>query len=276
MTTSDAPRPKAPRPQVVLEVIEKQRITPTMLRVILGGEQFEKLNRNDFTDKYVKLLLPDPASDLVPPYDLEQLRAEDPASLPAKRTYTVRRWMEAKQQIALDFVLHGQGGADGIAAAWADSAVPGDAVALHGAGGGYAPDPDAGFHLLLGDQSALPAISAALEAMAEGAEGLALIQIEHAEDRQVLAHPDGVEVRWLIGEPEDLHAALLDLELPGGDVQVFAHGERGVIKDIRRNLVRERAIPKDRISISAYWARGRIEDQFQAEKREPIGRIDED
>lgn len=51
MTTSDAPRPKAPRPQVVLEVIEKQRITPTMLRVILGGEQFEKLNRNDFTDK---------------------------------------------------------------------------------------------------------------------------------------------------------------------------------------------------------------------------------
>jgi hypothetical protein len=41
-----------------------------------------------------------------------------------------------------------------------------------------------------------------------------------------------------------------------------------------RALLKEHDVPRERLSISAYWARGRAEDQFQAEKREPIGQIE--
>jgi NADPH-dependent ferric siderophore reductase len=274
-STKDRPA-RPPRPQAVLEVVGKQRITANLLRVLLGGEQISVLNDNDSTDKYVKLLLPQPGSGLQPPYDMDGLRESAPEQLPSRRTYTVRSWDREKGIIALDFVIHGEGQIDGIAAAWADGVLPGDVVAAHGAGGGYAPDPEADFHLLIGDHSALPAIASALEAMEPDARGRALIQLDHAEDRQDLQVPEGVEVSWLIGDREQLLEQTRALDLPEGDVQVFAHGERGIIKQIRRELVKERGLPKNRISISAYWAAGRIEDQFQAEKRESVGRIDED
>lgn len=269
-------RPRRPhQPQAVLEVLGKTRVTPHLVRILLGGPGIENLSPNEATDRYVKLLLPDPASGLTPPYDMDDLRANHPEILPVMRTYTVRSWDTSTGRIALDVVLHGDGALDGVAAQWADGAIPGDLVSARGAGGGYSPDPDADFHLLIGDHSALPAIAASLEAMDEQARGLALIQLDHAEDRQNLSAPEGVEVRWLIGERELLLEALQGAELPEGRIQVFAHGERGIIKALRRELVTERQIPRDQISISAYWALGRIEDQFQAEKREPIGRIDD-
>lgn len=263
----------------MLEVVRKSRISPRLLRITLGGEQFGEVRTNDFTDAYVKLLIAQPGSDLHPPYDLDAIRAQDPASLPSRRTYTVRSWDHEARTLDLDFVLHGHGdGADedGIAARWADLAQPGDRVALSGAGGGYSPDPAAAFHLLIGDHAALPAIAATLERMQHDARGIALIHLEHQDDVLNLRHPAGVEVRWVIGEREQLlaEAAAVDLETIEG-LQVFCHAERGLTKQLRRLLVTERQIPREAISISAYWALGRVEDQFQAEKREAIGKIDE-
>lgn len=268
-------RAKAPRPQAVLEVLGKTRVTPHLMRILLGGPGIADLADNDATDKYVKLLLPDPSSGLTPPYDLDRLRAESPELLPTVRTYTVRSWDRGTGRIAVDFVLHGEGELEGVAARWADGAIPGDLVAMRGAGGNYAPSPEASFHLLLGDHSALPAIASALEAMTAEARGLVLIQLDHAEDRLHLSAPDGVEIRYLLGDREGLLEAVTALDLVGSEgLQIFAHAERGLVKQIRRALVVERGIPKDQISISAYWALGRVEDQFQAEKREPIGKID--
>lgn len=267
---------RPPRPQAVLEVIRKERVSPQMVRVRLGGPGLAQLRYNDFTDSYVKLLIPAPGSDLTPPYDLDALRADAPELLPARRTYTVRRWDLEAGAIDIDFVQHGVGEDAGVAARWADEALPGDVIAATGAGGAYAPQEDTGFHLLIGDHSALPAIARAVEALAPDARGLALIHLDHDSDRQQLPASEGLEVRWLIGAREQLLQAVQAAQLPGPDqLQVFAHGERGVIKQIRRELVRERGIPRDRISISAYWALGRVEDQFQAEKREPIGQIDD-
>lgn len=277
--TTEGRGPRKPRAQAVLEVISKTRISPRMLRVKLGGEQISQLRRNDHTDAYVKLLIAVPGSGLRPPYDLDAIRVQDPAMLPSRRTYTVRRWDHEAGTIDLDFVLHGHGdGADddGIAARWADEAQPGDQIALSGAGGGYSPDPVATRHLLIGDHAALPAIAASLESMDAEAQGTALIHLDHPEDALQLDHPAGVEVRWVIGEREQLldEVAALDLADPAG-LQVFCHAERGLTKQLRRLLVVERQIPREAISISAYWALGRVEDQFQAEKREDIGKIDD-
>ena len=270
--TQSTPRP--PRPQAVLAVERTTTLTPHLVRLRLGGSEFAKLRRNHHTDAYVKLLLPHPGSNLTPPYDLETLRTQSPQLLPAKRTYTVRHWHDEQQAIEIDVVLHDAPGAHGIASAWASAAQSGDRIALMGAGGAYTPEKGR-HHLLIGDHSALPAIAAALEHMNEDAYGIALIHLEHADDRIDLTVPDGIEVRWLVGAREQLLTEVAALSLPSApSLQVFCHAERGLTKALRAHLVTERGIPRPQISISAYWALGRVEDEFQAEKREDIGRID--
>ncbi|MGY5764690.1 siderophore-interacting protein [Brachybacterium sp. DNPG3] len=280
-TTAPSPEKRRPaRPQAVLEVISKSRVSPSLLRLRLGGEGFVHLNRNQQTDAYVKLLIADPATGLHPPYDLDALRESAPESLPVRRTYTVRRWDDAASAIEIDVVLHGEtdGAGAGVASRWADEAQPGDLVALMGAGGGYSPLAETARHLLIGDHSALPAIAASLEHLAVAdpqARGIALVHLDHAEDALELERPAGVELRYVIGEREQLLEEVRALDLAETDgLGVFCHAERGLTKQLRRLLVGERAIPRDAISVSAYWALGRVEDQFQAEKREPIGQID--
>ncbi len=273
---ADAPAKRPARKQAVLEVLGKTRLSPRLLRLTLGGEGYSALNRNENTDAYVKLLLPDPASGLHPPYDMDALREHSPELMPARRTYTVRHWDDEKQRIDVDVVLHGEGEDSGIAARWADAAQPGDLVAMNGAGGGYTPQPETRRHLLIGDHAALPAIAAALESMDADASGLAIIHLDHEEDRLELERPDGVELRWVIGPQEALVRTVQELDLSDHEgLQVFCHVERGTTKQLRKVLVKDAGIPRPQISISAYWALGRIEDQFQAEKREPIGKIDD-
>ncbi|MDN5821517.1 MAG: siderophore-interacting protein [Brachybacterium sp.] len=273
---ADAPAKRPAKRQAVLEVLGKTRISPRLLRLTLGGEGYSVLNRNEHTDAYVKFLLADPASGLHPPYDMDALREHNPELLPARRTYTVRHWDDENQRIDVDVVLHGDGEENGIAARWADEAQPGDLVAMNGAGGGYTPLPETSRHLLIGDHAALPAIAAALESMPADASGLVLIQLDDEEDRLELDRPAGVELRWVIGPREALVETVraLDLDDPEG-LQVFCHVERATTKQLRQVLVKNAGIPRPQISISAYWASGRIEDQFQAEKRESIGKIDD-
>ncbi|WP_144713560.1 siderophore-interacting protein [Curtobacterium pusillum] len=275
---------KPQRPQHVFVVDRTERLSPHMVRVHLGGPAFDVFvggadpERLAATDKYVKLLLAKPSLGLTPPYDLEALRESLPKQdRPARRTYTVRAVDHDARTIAVDFVVHGD---EGLAGPWAAAAQPGDLLALSGPGGGYTPSSDpAVTHVLLGDDSALPAISAALEALPDSATGVALVEVAGPDDEQPVRHPSGVDLRWLHrdaagAEPGTL---LLDaaraLERPSRPVEVFAHGERTAMKAIRRLLQDDWGLEKSEMSLSAYWALGRAEDRFQEEKREPIGVI---
>ena len=285
---SETPTPARRRggTQRLFTVQRTEQLTPHLVRVHLGGEEFavfideadpERLAK---TDKYVKLLFAKPELGLVPPFDLEALREELPLEdLPVRRTYTIRSVDTAAGTFAIDFVVHGS---EGVAGPWAARAQPGDLVSLSGPGGQFSPSPDAGIpRLVLGDDSAIPAIAAALEAMPAEAHGLALIEVGGEADEIELAHPAGVEVRWLhrntpAGEAE--HGSVL-LEaaqaLPQPEIlpEVFAHGERGAMQSLRVLLHNEWGIDRRALSLSAYWALGRSEDGFQAEKRAPQGQI---
>lgn len=277
--------PRPPRPQRVLTVSSTAQLTPHLVRVSLtdsspGDTDLAEFPDSGQTDAYVKLLFVDPALDLEPPYDLETLRSSlPPEQRPVTRTYTVRSVDREARRLDLDFVTHGDAG---LAAPWAKAARPGDRIAFHGPGGGYAPNPQAARHVLVGDLSALPAIAAALEALPSAAAGVTLIEIHDEGDRLDLQAPAGVAVEWLLNpDPDDigfLARALEGIDWPADAAepdrcQVFAHGERESIKAIRA-VLRERGLPRESLSISGYWARGRTEDVFQAEKREPIGKID--
>lgn len=270
-------RERAPRPQIVLEVLERVQLTPHLVRIVAGGPGISAVENNGFTDAYSKMLFAHPETDLVPPYDLDALRESLPTSLlPSTRTYTVRKFDLANGRVWIEFVTHGD---SGVAGPWADNARPGDALVLRGIGGAYAPDPQADWHLLAGDESALPAIASALEAMPENAQGYACIEVGSEADRLDLAHPAGIELTWVYrgaaaaGTSRVLIDAVTGAEWLDGEVQVFVHGERTAMKLLRPYFTDERGLDRSQLSLSPYWAYGRREDAFQAEKREPIGQI---
>jgi NADPH-dependent ferric siderophore reductase len=263
------------RQQAILQIEATEWLSPHMLRLVAGGDGFEAFQDNEFTDKYVKIVFVKPDLGLTPPYDVAALRESLPADdWPVTRTYTVR-WVDREsQRIAIDFVVHGE---EGIAGPWAATAGVGDVLALSGAGGAYAPDPTADWHLFAGDEAALPAISAGLDALPPDATGVAYLETEDEREIRQIAAPEGLSLRWLCrgaaGTAPGLLADTIASEpWPAGRVQVFAHGERESMKGVRRTL-KERGVGREQISLSGYWAYGRSEDRFQAEKREPIGKI---
>ncbi|MGO1561103.1 hypothetical protein CZ771_14450 [Actinomycetales bacterium JB111] len=271
-------RPKRlQRPQIVLEVVNRIQLSPHLVRIVAGGPGISAVEDNGKTDAYTKMLFAKPEAGLTPPYDMERLREELPLDLlPSRRTYTIRRFDLARGEVWIDFVVHGEAG---VAGPWADHAKPGDVVVLGGIGGGYAPDPVADWYLFAGDDSAVPAIFSALEALPKDAVGTALIEVDSEADHLPVDAPEGVEVRWLhrdgaeAGTTTLLEDAVREVEWRPGRVDVFAHGERGAMKALRPYFTRERELEREQLSLSAYWAHGREEDKFQAEKREPIGTI---
>lgn len=145
-----------------------------------------------------------------------------------------------------------------------------------GPGGAYAPDADADWHLLAGDESALPAIARALESLPEGATAHAFVEISGPEEEQKI--DSAVEVVWLhrgdrpVGET--LTEAVRALEFPEGRMHAFVHGEAAFVKDLRALLRVELAIPREDLSISGYWRLGHNEDGWQASKREWNAKIE--
>jgi NADPH-dependent ferric siderophore reductase len=274
-TINPAGRTRPARPQAVLAVRHREWLSPHTVRITAAGPGFEALRMNDFTDKYAKILFVDPSLGLTPPYDLAALRESLPSDQqPVTRTYTLRRADAERQELTIDFVVHGD---KGIAAPWAAHAEPGDLLTMSGAGGAYRPDPDCDWHLFVGDESALPAICSALEALPADARGLAYLETSDPGEYLDATPPGGVQVSWLHRpEPGSRPQLLADALAAGpwlsGRADVFAHGERESMKAVRAAL-KARLGDGDQLSLSGYWAAGRTEDVFQSEKRQPIGQI---
>jgi NADPH-dependent ferric siderophore reductase len=256
-------------------VLSTEQITPHMVRVVLGGEGLAGFGAGAFTDHYVKLQLPPRGADYRAPFDPEEVKARVPQEQwPRTRTYTVRAWDAERGELTIDFVVHGD---EGVAGPWAAAARPGDTVQLNGPGGAYAPDPDADWHLLVGDPSVIPAISAALARIPAGVPVHVLIEVDGEDDRQELASPGALELTWVDRDPgsgvhgdgsEPLAEALKDYIFPEGRVHAFVHGEASSVRAVRRHLLVDRGLPREDVSVSGYWKRTRTEEGWREDKAE--------
>jgi NADPH-dependent ferric siderophore reductase len=253
-----------------------------MVRVVLGGNGFDTFRPSEYADSYVKIVFIPHAVDVAAlkrPLTIDSFRGLPAADQPVVRTYTVRYADPQARELAIDFVTHGD---HGVAGAWAGKATPGDHVYLMGPSGAYSPDPAADWHLFAGDESAIPAISAALAALPPDATGQVFIEVAGPADEIDVAAPEAVQLHWIYrGGRADLvpeeqagdHAPLIEAVknapwLPG-QPQVFIHGEaQAVMHNLRPYIRKERGVDAKWASISGYWRRGRTEETFRQWKQE--------
>ncbi len=272
----------AGRPVHTFEVVRREQLTSHMFRVVLGGSGFDTFTPSKFTDSYVKLVFVADDVDMARlprPLTLDSFADLPAAKQPVVRTLTVRRADADTREIAIDVVVHGE---HGTAGPWAATAEPGQPAYLMGPSGAYAPDPAADWHLLAGDETALPAIGVALEALPANAIGQVFIEIAGPADEIPLNAPDGVQIDWIYrggradlisedraGDFAPLIEAVKSAPWLPGQAHVFVHGEaQAVMHNLRPYIRNDREVDSKWASISGYWRRGRTEETFRQWKKE--------
>jgi NADPH-dependent ferric siderophore reductase len=215
-----------------LTVTRVEDVSPHLRAVTLTGESLADFTSPSFDD-HVKVFIDTGTGE------------------PARRDYTPRRYDNAARELVLEFVLHG----DGPASAWAEAAAPGHALRIAGPRGSFLIPTDYAWHLLAGDETALPAIARRLEELPAGATVFAILQVADAADRRELPTAANLQLQWVADEAACL-AAVRAFELPAGEGYVWAAGEGGTMAELRRILVDDKGHDKRAIRAAAYWKRG--------------------
>ena len=268
-TPDDRPRERPARPVHSAVVSRTEWLSPGMVRIFFTGPDLVELPELTLTDHYLKMIFAPAGVDYRWPFDVDLIKeGRPPEQWPVTRTYTIRSFDRERNEMAIDFVVHGT---EGLAGPWAAAAQPGDALGFRGPGGGYVPDPGAPAQLLVGDEAAIPAIAAALEHIPAGVPTVVLLEVDGPEAEFELTHSAETRLHWVHrGQRpygEALSEAVRAVDLPVR-VQAFVHGNAEMVKQLRPYLLRERGLDRDQVSISGYWRTGHTEDRWQATKRE--------
>jgi NADPH-dependent ferric siderophore reductase len=216
-----------------LEVRRVETPSKGLRRVTLGGEALADFVSLSFDD-HVKLLFP--AAD---------------GGEPARRDFTPRRHDVAARELVIEFALHGAG----PAAQWATQVVPGQVLTVAGPRGSFVIPTDFDWHLLAGDETALPAIARRLEELPVGTRAIVVVQVADVADRRALPSAADVALQW-VDSDEGLVAAVRALALPPGEGYAWCAGEARAMAVLRDILVKDKGHPPAAIRAAAYWKRG--------------------
>lgn len=256
-------------------VLSRTDLTPHLVRVVLGGDGLDGLQMPDATDAYVNVALPPAGAPYGPEFDPRQVREEHPRETwPARRRYTVRRWDAETRELTIDFVVHGD---EGVAGPWARDAREGDVLVFEGPSGDFWPRREADWHLMVGDESALPAIAASMEVVPAGAPLTVVLLCDGPDHEIPLETSAELELHWLHrdGTGTELVSAVERLEFRSSDVCAFVHGEADEIRAIRRHLL-GRGLRRAEMSCSPYWRRTMTDEAWRAVKKEYVAQMEAD
>ena len=229
-----------------LDVKQVEKISAHMIRVTLGGdlEGFTSLGFDD----HVKLFFPTGAL------------GEDGQPEFMARDYTPRRHDPQAGTLAIEFVIHDAG----PATRWAEQAKPGQTLQIGGPRGSFVIPTGFDWHLLVGDDTGLPAIARRLEELPAGTRAVALVEVDGPDDRVDIASAADVTVNWVhrngaeAGSPDLLADALRRLQLPRGDYYAWAACESLTAKALRAQLIADHGANPKWIRAAGYWRRGAV------------------
>ena len=238
-----------------LQVLRVTDITPRMRRVTLHGPElvgFISLG----TDDHVKLLFATTPEEQVA-LDSEAPLQNGEGPRPAMRDYTPRRYDPQTGELDIDFVLHG----DGPAATWAAQAEAGQTLNIAGPRGSMIVPDMFDSYLLIGDETALPAIGRRLEALPANRKALVVVEIDNAAERQTLHSEAAVEVIWVVRGEQDLLEVTRQLSLPAGDLYAWVATESSLSRKLRRVLLDEFKLDEATIKAAGYWRAGGTDEE---------------
>jgi NADPH-dependent ferric siderophore reductase len=229
-----------------LEVKRVETISAHMIRVALGGDLdgFTSLGFDD----HIKLFFPDgpPAADGTPPT--------------ASRDYTPRRYDPAANTLDIEFVLHDAG----PATRWAEQVKPGQQLQIGGPRGSFIIPTNFDWHLLIGDDTALPAIGRRLAELPAGTRAVVLAEVDGPADQLSFESAADVTVSWAhrngaeAGSTTVLADTLRTLRLPTGDYYAWVACESLTAKALRAQLIAEHGANPKWMRAAGYWRRGAV------------------
>ncbi len=243
----------------LLTVKTAERLTPSMVRVTLTGDDLAGFVSAGYDD-HVKIFLPLAGQEL----PVWPALGPDAPALPAgtvaspMRDFTPRRHDPARGELVLDFALHEAG----PATEWAAAARPGAKLGIGGPRGSFVVTDDFDWYLLIGDETALPAIGRRLEELRPGVPAIVLAAVAGSEEEQAFATRTALDVRWVhrplagASDPAPLLEAAAGLSLPPGDGYIWIAGENDTVKLLRRHFVEERGHNRSWIKAAGYWRKG--------------------
>jgi NADPH-dependent ferric siderophore reductase len=233
-----------------LEVLRVVDLTPRMRRITLGGPELAGFTSLG-TDDHVKLLFPQNAAEHAALETLVLGSGKDNGPMPAMRDYTPRRYDQDTLELDIDFVLHG----DGPAATWAEQAKPGQFLHIAGPRGSMIVPDIFDSYLLIGDETALPAIARRLEGLAANRRALVIVEVENGAEQQRLESAAQINVIWVLreGGKNNLLTTVKQLQVPSGNLYAWVATETKVSRQIRRMLLDEHGLNEQFVKAVGYW-----------------------
>lgn len=245
----------------LLEVKTVEYLTPNMVRVMLAGSDLEGFVSAGFDD-HVKVFFPSPGESRpsMPTQGPNGPAFSEKAAKPTMRDFTPRRYDAATQTLLIDFALHEAG----PATSWASQARPGQFLGIGGPRGSFIIPMNFDWHLLVGDETALPAIGRRLEELPVEAHAVVIAEINDAADELLFTSAAKVNVIWAhrngvtVGTSDVLERALRKLDFPKGDFYAWIACETSIAKHLREQLLNEHGANKKWIKAAGYWKRGAV------------------
>lgn len=232
-----------------------------LARVTLEGDELDGLDPG-LPAASVRMLLPrTPDGPLeLPSWNGNEFRHSDDTR-PTIRTLTPLQVAvdEHGTSLVVEIVRHDHG----ALAEWLQRAGPGSPVAISGTGRGYAIDPTTTDYLLVGDESAIPAISTLLAALPDTAQADVVVEIASPAARVGLPPHDGSSVRFVeLGAdaaPGSAMLAAMRASTPDETTAIWVAGEAAGVQRIRAYLFDELGIGRSQATVRGYWKQGRSE-----------------
>lgn len=234
-----------------LVVVEARELSPSMRSLTFESPELRDFPSASFDD-HLKLMLPATPDT---PFEAPVMTPEGPrfrGPAPFLRDFTPRAFDREAGRLALELALH----AGGVASDWARAAKAGDRIAIAGPRGSTVISLDYAWHVLAGDESALPAIARRLEELPANAEAHVFVETASPADRRVLASKANARVEWLAASEPALADALRRFSRPAGEGFVWAAGEASSMRRVREVLRDVHDLGASHSRVSAYWKRG--------------------
>lgn len=244
------------------KVVAVKDINPHLRQVTFGGGDLATTFKPFGPDCFFYVLLP-PAGRTELTID-QSFTWEEHARMPVEEQpvgayYTLRFWRPEQAELDVWMVIHGEGEHTGPASEWAARAEVGDPVALWGPRTAFRPPDGTDRLVLVGDETALPAIAGIIDWLPEAMPATVIAEVATEAEHQDLPERPNVTVTWAHrdGAPAGTTSLLVDAvsELPdfGGTPYVWGGGESRSMTAVRRHVRGERGLTRDQADLVAYW-----------------------